>query len=181
MRKQGWSGGEANRPASIRQPHNSIGDKQMSVTIPRQVNVTHGEAFQLMLYRPSKGSGPDCWLWNSRDGVTPFGMTLGNIDYTHAMNAYRPVYCGSLPDEAEFVWVDYDRTAWSEMLARRWDRLAASDDPVYGGVAFLKQFPNAQSFSSIEPYRAGEPRRLTRVEFLEQTSSWVTRAMEQSQ
>lgn len=34
----------------------------------------HREAFCLMLYR-AKGTGREEWLWNSRDGVTPFGIS----------------------------------------------------------------------------------------------------------
>lgn len=34
----------------------------------------HGEAFCLMLYR-NRETGREEWLWNSRDGVTPFCIT----------------------------------------------------------------------------------------------------------
>ncbi len=141
------------------------------VAIP--VAVIHGEAFQLMRY--ASESGEARWFWNSRDGVTPFGTTIDGVAYNHAMNSYRPTYLGSLPEKAEFVWVDYDRAAWADMLGRRWEQFRDSDGP-YGGEAFLAQFPTAESFVSVEPYRPGEPRQLTRAEFLEATSSWVARA-----
>lgn len=36
----------------------------------------HGEAFKLMTYRADDGSEEEEVIWNSRDGVTPFVITL---------------------------------------------------------------------------------------------------------
>ncbi len=142
----------------------------MTQTIQRAVGVMHSEAFQLMLYRSE--CGKSLWFWNSRDGVTPFGTRVDGVDYRHAMNTYRPTYSGTLPDKAEFVWVDYDRAAWVDMMTRKWEQFRDDKGP-YGGEGFLAQFPTPESFALCEPYRGGEPRRLTREHFLAQSTAFV--------
>jgi hypothetical protein len=146
------------------------------------------KAFQLMLYRERiapAGSRPGAaafeeprqvWIWNSRDGVTPFGITLEGIEYTHAMHGYRTDYSAVLPARAQHVFVDYDREAWAAMLRTRWQRMA--DHPKsewHDPEQFKARFPTAESFLEVEPYRPGEPRLISREEFLEATSSWMGR------
>lgn len=151
-----------------------------TIRAQRTVGVAHAEAFQLMRYdvrnEPSK---PSLWFWNSRDGVTPFGTTIDGVEYTHAMHGYATRYIAVLPAEATMVWVDYTPEAWREMLHRRWqimkDRPAGDwHDP----VDFARQWPTAEAFEAVDPYRPGEPMSLTREQFLETTHSWHGRASE---
>lgn len=135
-----------------------MGDK---ATFERRVEVLHGEAFQLMLYASDDGA-KKAWFWNSRDGVTPFGASIDGVSCNHAMREYRATYHGLLPDEAEFVWVDYDPSAWADMMRRKWEHFRDMDGP-YGGVAFTEQFPTPESFASGEPFRSGEPRDRLRL------------------
>ena len=59
----------------------------------------HGEAFHRMLYRCEDrgGCGFEEWIWNSRDGVTPFcidcrrcGKDANHVEWTR--DEYRPDY-----------------------------------------------------------------------------------------
>ena len=45
----------------------------------------HGEAFMVMEYRADDGSESE-WIWNSRDGVTPFVVTLKSGRTAHHAN-----------------------------------------------------------------------------------------------
>jgi hypothetical protein len=134
----------------------------------RTVPVAHGEAFQIMLYRDDTGAEPEFWAWNSRDGVTPFGCK----NHRHAMNAYRPTYSAVLPDEATHVFVDYDRPAWEAMQRGVYQRYLEMDGP-YGGKAFTDRFPTENDWLKVNPFEHGQPRILTRDEFLAETSSWA--------
>jgi hypothetical protein len=161
-------------------------DLESYVRASRTIPVVHAEAFQLMLYREriEPGSRPgeapfeerQVWIWNSRDGVTPFGITLEGIEYNHAMHGYRTHYSAVIPARATHVFVDYDREAWADMLRRRWQLMA--DHPKsewHDPEEFKARFPTAESFLDVEPYRPGEPRLITREQFLETTVSWMGR------
>jgi hypothetical protein len=141
--------------------------------VMRWIPVAHGEAFQLMRYTAE--GGPDLWIWNSRDGVTPFGTGHGGFDYRHAMNSYRPTHTAILPDEAQFVWVDYDRAAWEDMQRRRYDMVAGLPDGPYTGAGFRVDYPTAEAWLAVAPFEAGQPRLLTREEWLLWTPSYAGR------
>lgn len=55
----------------------------------------HGEAFMRMLYRSDDGADQE-WIWNSRDGVTPFtvlsrtGKVMSHVDWQR--DQYLPDY-----------------------------------------------------------------------------------------
>lgn len=119
----------------------------------------HGEAFCHMLYRADDGTEEE-WIWNSRDGVTPFVITLRSgkearhvewhrdrYDPGHQPQPGERIFRDLLPDSAivkrrEFVehWWDNPEMPMSEHpflgpmgkegAARH---LAMSDlDPLYG-------------------------------------------------
>lgn len=143
--------------------------------IHRLVAVAHGEAFQLMLYKAEDGSA-EFWVWNSRDGVTPFWAQIDGMSCRHAMVGYVTEYSAVLPEEAAHVWVDYTPDAWRAMLHRRWQRF--KDHPksdFHDPAKFIEEFPTPESFEQVEPYRKGEPMLLARAEFLEATHSWMGR------
>lgn len=66
----------------------------------------HGEAFRLMHYRSDDGT-EDEWIWNSRDGVTPFVITLRSGKEAKHINwqddPYVPDY---VPQPGERIFVD---------------------------------------------------------------------------
>ena len=140
----------------------------------RTVGVAHGEAFQLMLYRDDLGKGADRWIWNSRDGVTPFGLGEAGHEYRHAMGSYVPTYSAVLPDAAAYVFVDYDQVAWRAMVGRRYDHIKGSPKGDWFDPAdFAERYPTADDFAVAMPFEQGQPRLITRAEFLAETSSWM--------
>jgi len=140
----------------------------------RTVAVAHAEAFQLMRY--ASPDAPALWIWNSRDGVTPFGMTINDqpAEYRHAMNSYTPTYSAILPDAASHVWVDYDRDAWAAMQTRKFELFSAMKDR----PEFAELYPTLDAWLGVSPFEAGQPRLLTRAEFLETTASYAGRYAE---
>lgn len=136
----------------------------------QRLRVVHAEAFQLMLYQPRKDEiGPDLWIWNSRDGVTPFGTRRGNLDYTHAMGAYMPSHWGSLPDAATHVWIDYDPYSWEVMQRINYER---HSNGAHQGD-FLQRFATVDAWLSLSPFEYGQPRLLSREDYLTITPSWM--------
>jgi hypothetical protein len=134
----------------------------------RTVLVAHAEAFQLMRYE-AKGQPPR-WFWNSRDGVTPFGTVIDGIEYRHAMNSYIPSYSAVLPDAAEFVWVSHTPETWLAMYCARWD-LCAKDGPFDIRV----DHPDREAWAASVPFEHGQPRQLSRAEYLAATPEWMGR------
>lgn len=91
----------------------------------------HAEAFMLMRY-VSDDKSRELLIWNGRDGVTPFGLTVDGVHYTHAFGMTGPFF--DRPAEAEFVWETRSApammAAWHRALARgvmagKLDRLKA--------------------------------------------------------
>lgn len=115
------------------------------------VIIAHGEAFQLMLYRAEDGD--EAWFWNSRDGVTPFGTTLGDKIYRHAMGDYSPRYMAVLPDKAQYAWVTHTPETWRAMNADKFERFAAKQDEY--GEHFRSQFQTLDDWLAIIPFEHG--------------------------
>lgn len=74
----------------------------------------HAEAFMLMHYRlaetQDKGDGvapaEDLFIWNSRDGVTPFIVHIGGAKYEHAIGAMKGPFFDLPQDQSPtHVWV----------------------------------------------------------------------------
>lgn len=136
----------------------------------KRLNLVHAEAFQLMLYQPSRGQiGPDLWIWNSRDGVTPFGSRQGNLDYLHAMNAYMPGHWGSIPDAATHVWIDYDPDSWNVMQRINYERHKQTAHL----ADLLDRFPTVDAWVAAFPFEYGQPRLVSREDFLAITPTWM--------
>lgn len=83
----------------------------------------HAEAFRVMQYiqtNEAQGEAPEVIVvWNSRDGVTPFIVHIGDKSYQHNVQAMKgPVF--DLPPEATHKWVtrtDAETlTAWRRTL-----------------------------------------------------------------
>lgn len=84
----------------------------------------HKEAYCLMQYRAEDGTGPIEWLWNSRDGVTPFiigspdrKVTLQHFNFQDDIPA--PMY---VPNIGQRVFVDLTEAKAREYLRARVDR-----------------------------------------------------------
>lgn len=137
----------------------------------RTIPVVHAEAFQLMRYDSDDGSDSK-WFWNSRDGVTPFGTFFDGKSYTHAMGRYATIHTAVLPDTAEYVWVSYTPASWEAMQRRRFERFS---DPAEGRADFVERFPKVEDWLAISPFEYGQPRHLTREEFLAETPEWYGR------
>jgi len=89
----------------------------------------HGEAFQLMQYRADDGSETE-WIWNSRDGVTPFIVTLRSgksathVDWRN--DRYAPDH---KPQPGDRIFVDLTPERARESAQRNAERFW--DDPRY--------------------------------------------------
>lgn len=128
---------------------------------PVPLKTVHAEAFQLMLYRNEQNT-KFLWVWNSRDGVTPFGMAVDGERYTHAMRSYAALHTTRLPDRASHVWVDYTPETWRKAMTAQWERFKA----LPSGDAFLSRFPTADDYVAVCAMNPGEPRLVTRAEFM---------------
>ncbi len=80
----------------------------------------HAEAFMLMLYRADNGEYEN--IWNSRDGVTPFVVTLrSGAEARHvrwATDIYAPDH---VPEEGERVFIDLHPERALEIATRKVD------------------------------------------------------------
>lgn len=89
---------------------------------PGAPTFAHVEAFKLMTYREQDAVGePETLLvWNSRDGVTPFVVIIGERRYQHDIPLQQgPFY--DRPPQATHEWVS--RTDWQVLEA--WSRTLA--------------------------------------------------------
>lgn len=94
---------------------------------------SHGEAFMVMTYRADDGSEEER-IWNSRDGVTPFMITLrsgkqaSHVDWYR--DEYRPDY---VPAPGSRMFVDMTEERARELARRNADLYfaRAAEDPDY--------------------------------------------------
>lgn len=94
--------------------------------MPKSTLHQHREAFCLMQYegRGSHGVITE-WIWNSRDGVTPFGVRdiSGNFELLHVrwnQDRYAPNH---VPKGGDRIFVDLTRKRAEQLAlvnARRW-------------------------------------------------------------
>lgn len=70
---------------------------------------THREAFALMQYESDTGTSLH-YIWNSRDGVTPFAVTIDGVEHRHVR--WREDICapGFQPPDDHLVFVTVHRT-----------------------------------------------------------------------
>ena len=120
---------------------------------------THAEAYCLMKYVSRDGKHVE-WLWNSRDGVTPFiifdenGEEMNHTDFF--LDRYLPNY---QPEAGERVFVDMTPERARERAAKHvdahWDRLSATFNTKDEAIKEL--------FTST--YREGAPNIITGEEY----------------
>lgn len=80
----------------------------------------HSEAFALMQYEADDGSSLHV-LWNSRDGVTPFVVTIDGVEHRHVRwgeDIYAPDYRPA-DDDRVFVTVHRTLDEWRDIARRQ--------------------------------------------------------------
>ena len=119
----------------------------------------HKEAYCLMKYASKDGSVVE-WIWNSRDGVTPFVITAqdGKTELAHVDWWVDNCVPGYQPLPGERVFVDFTREAAEQsardLVERYWD------DPQF---TMAKQWPTREAAyeslraSGLEDVRRREP------------------------
>lgn len=102
----------------------------------------HKEAFALMLYRNEK-TGREEWIWNSRDGVTPFivpdaedGGEMRHVDWFRDVAA--PFY---VPPVGSRIFVNLTETR-ARALAAQW--LEHVDGPDFREHEYFKGRPDEE-------------------------------------
>lgn len=96
------------------------------MTAPGQGQHQHAEAYALMRYASDDGTKA-VLVWNSRDGVTPFVISIDGIQYTHTNwggDTYAPDHD---PHEGDWVFVDLTEGRARELAAVMVDRYLADD------------------------------------------------------
>lgn len=100
----------------------------------------HKEAFCLMLYRDIAGN--EEWIWNSRDGVTPFGVrSRAGLDATHVdfhRDKRDPRHVPAVGDRI-FVTMTTQR---AKELATRWFESFSSHKDQNFREGFLQRYTN---------------------------------------
>lgn len=133
----------------------------------------HAEAFCRMLYRADDGSGEE-WIWNSRDGVTPFviasvsGKAMTHVEWSR--DQFVPNY---KPKMGERIFVDLTPERARAIAERNAEQYW--DDPRYPASA---QFDSREALVELlaKSYleQAGEPDLIavTRQRRIYVASSW---------
>lgn len=133
----------------------------------------HGEAFCLMAYASRDGSRREV-LWNTRDGVTPFGLHAEDgVELFHAtwvLDVYAPAF---IPPVGMRVFVDLTeeaaRTHAAEQVERDWDH---PEYPMREAFASKGDAVGVLTASNME--RPGQPDVVTVTE--EMQREFVARA-----
>jgi hypothetical protein len=90
---------------------------------------THGEAFCLMTYRSDDGTEEEI-IWNSRDGVTPFVITLRSGKEARHIDWQRDRRVPDhTPPAGTRIFVDLTDDAARRYAAANAERFFAEDDP----------------------------------------------------
>lgn len=113
---------------------------------------SYGDAFLRMLYRSDDGTEEE-WIWNSRDGVTPFtvclrsGKTAMHVDWDR--DQYLPDYKPQ-PGERIFVTLTYER---AKAIAERQATKMLKDPNLRKEIVRDK---SALMLKLMDTYRIGE-------------------------
>lgn len=123
----------------------------------------HAEAFCLMKYASRDGTTVE-WLWNSRDGVTPFiihskdGVEMNHVDFhlDRCLPQYQP-----LPGERVFVDLTEERAREGvvQRVALYWD------DPQSSMAAMFATQEEAIAQLTTSYYQPGAPMIVTGAEW----------------
>lgn len=74
---------------------------------PSRAKFTYSEAFKVMRYK-CEGCGYLEFIWNSRDGITPFCVLSRCCDkqYSQHIDSMSDYYCAELPPEASRAFIN---------------------------------------------------------------------------
>ena len=112
----------------------------------------HAEAFNLMKYRSEDGTEEEI-IWNSRDGVTPFSLTLkSGKPATHVewdKDVYVPDY---VPKPGDRIFIDLTLEKALEYARRNLQRWHDDGDMDMYGPA-----PSALELAKSYMHNGGEP------------------------
>lgn len=123
-----------------------------------QSDYRHREAYCLMKYATSDGKEVE-WIWNSRDGVTPFVVrSKSGREMTHVQWMYDVRIKGYIPLEGERVFVD----ATHDLLRPRAEEMCKRHHPELGGENLEQMILNTLN----QWCRSGNPTMITADEFL---------------
>lgn len=110
-----------------------------------------------MLYRAEDGSGEEEWIWNSRDGVTPFTITSRSGKTMSHVEWHRDQFVpGYTPQPGECIFVDLTperaRALAESAVEKYWD------DPKYPASAqYASKAELADLLTKSYLERPGEP------------------------
>lgn len=99
----------------------------------RPAKFSHGEAFKLMKYA-SKDNETIEWLWNSRDGVTPFSIPPGDDvceldDFLRHVDWFEDIFAANfVPPVGMRVFVDHTLDSATASADRRIRHLCAGGE-----------------------------------------------------
>lgn len=110
----------------------------------RQFGHVYGEAFALMLYATADGSEHE-WIWNSRDGITPFCVASRTGKLMNHVHWHRDRYVPDYepkPGERIFVTLTREtaRTYATALVERHWD-----DDGAGGFPPMSKRYESKEA------------------------------------
>jgi|GEM_PF-1550979 len=117
----------------------------------------HGEAFCLMAYASRDGSQREV-LWNSRDGVTPFGLHAADksgelFHVTWPLDVYAPAF---IPPVGMRVFIDLTEEAARAHVERQVER--DWENPTYPmSRAFASKQEAVKRLTDSHMERAGQP------------------------
>lgn len=115
----------------------------------------HGEAFKLMTYRADDGSEEEV-IWNSRDGVTPFVITLRSGKQATHVNWAGDMYAPDhQPQQGDRIFVDLTPARKRQHVRRQaqryWDTNAAGARDQFASVDELAELLAGESLTPGEP------------------------------
>lgn len=98
--------------------------------------ISHSEGYCHMLYMAEDGSD-EISIWNSRDGVTPFMVTIEDKVYQHVGwngDVYDAQY---MPKEGDYIFVDMSFEKLLEIRLQWWDRCVSEEA---NSIYFYKEY-----------------------------------------
>lgn len=80
----------------------------------------------------------------------------------------------ALPERARFVWVSYTPATWEAQMRQNWETGRTRPVPDdWDGPTFIDHYPTAEALIEARPFEHGQPRQITREEFLASTPEWM--------
>lgn len=126
-------------------------------------NYQHAEAFCLMKYRSDDGTEEE-WIWNSRDGVTPFVISLRSGKYARhvdwQMDSHLPDYVPPIgsrifvdltEERARFYALRHARRFFQEYVGEKYDPRDQYESPEVMAEELLQDYLSRQLFGRSDP------------------------------